>query len=176
MLFGLRRGELRIRVLQTSFSKPSDRKAFMRYTTRLLKRLQSSLAKGLALLLFLPAVSGQEQPSGKTAPNTVSATATATTAGEVTPASGANTLPPPAVLTGQQEHQRLMDLLHVTSIRRGRDGSNTNSPYYANYNESKANPFPNLPDPLVLKDGRKITTAEMWWKERRPEIVEDFDR
>jgi hypothetical protein len=33
-----------------------------------------------------------------------------------------------------------------------------------------------LPDPLVLKNGRKVTTPEMWWKQRRPEIVEDFDR
>ena len=75
-----------------------------------------------------------------------------------------------------QDHQRMMDLLHITSLRRGRDGSNPQSPYYANYDESKANPFPNLPDPLVLKDGRKATTAEMWWDLRRPEIVEDFDR
>ena len=76
----------------------------------------------------------------------------------------------------EQDHQRMMDLLHITSIRRGRDGSNTNSPFYANYDESKANPFPNLPDPLILKNGEKVTTAEMWWKRRRPEIVEDFDR
>lgn len=70
----------------------------------------------------------------------------------------------------------MMDLLHITSIRRGKDGNNTNSPFYANYDEARANPFPNLPDPLVLKNGEKVTTAEMWWKERRPEIVEDFDR
>src|SRR5262249_319954 len=42
--------------------------------------------------------------------------------------------------------------------------------------ESKANPYPDLPDPLRLKDGRKVTTAEAWWKQRRPEIIEDFDR
>ena len=24
--------------------------------------------------------------------------------------------------------------------------------------------------------GQKVTTAEMWWKQRRPEIVEDFER
>jgi hypothetical protein len=76
----------------------------------------------------------------------------------------------------EQDHQRMMDLLHITSIRRGKDGNNTNSPFYANYDEAKANPFPNLPDPLVLKNGDKVTTAEMWWKERRPEIAEDFDR
>ena len=27
-----------------------------------------------------------------------------------------------------------------------------------------------------MKDGRKVTTAEMWWQEWRPEIVEDFER
>jgi len=33
-----------------------------------------------------------------------------------------------------------------------------------------------LPDPLVLKNGRPVTTAKMWWDQRRPELVEDFDR
>ena len=45
-----------------------------------------------------------------------------------------------------------------------------------NYDESKANPYPNLPDPLALKNGKKVTSAKMWWAQRRPEIVEDFDR
>ena len=27
-----------------------------------------------------------------------------------------------------------------------------------------------------MKNGKKVTTAEQWWKKRRPEIVEDFDR
>ena len=42
--------------------------------------------------------------------------------------------------------------------------------------ESKANPYPNLPDPLVLKNGKKVKTAKVWWQQRRPEIVEFFDR
>src|SRR5262249_2000182 len=29
---------------------------------------------------------------------------------------------------------------------------------------------------LVLKNGKKVTSAKMWWDQRRPEIVEDFDR
>ncbi len=53
---------------------------------------------------------------------------------------------------------------------------NRNAPNAANYDESKVNPYPNLPDPLVLKNGEKVTTAEQWWNKRRPEIVEDFDR
>lgn len=69
-----------------------------------------------------------------------------------------------------------MDLLHITSLRRGADGRNTEAPNAANYDESKANPYPHLPDPLVLKNGKKVTTAKMWWAQRRPEIVEDFDR
>ncbi|MGA2197297.1 MAG: acetylxylan esterase [Bryobacteraceae bacterium] len=69
-----------------------------------------------------------------------------------------------------------MDLLHITEVRRGRDGNNKDSPYYANYDESKANPYPDLPDPLTLKNGEKVTRAADWWSKRRPEIVEDFDR
>src|SRR4030095_8217133 len=42
--------------------------------------------------------------------------------------------------------------------------------------ESKANPYPKLPEPLILKSGRKVTTATAWWNQRRSEIVEDFDR
>jgi hypothetical protein len=69
-----------------------------------------------------------------------------------------------------------MDLLHITEVRRGREGNDKTSPYFANYDESKANPFPDLPDPLQLKNGKKITKAADWWSKRRPEIVEDFDR
>jgi hypothetical protein len=78
-------------------------------------------------------------------------------------------------LTAEKDHQRIMDLLHIAAIRRGADGD-PNSPNAANYDESKANVYASPPDPLVLKDGKKVTSAEIWWKQRRPEIVEDFDR
>lgn len=95
-------------------------------------------------------------------------------AGQAAPAT-ANSQPPPVQLTAEQDHQRIMDLLHIASIRRGADGD-PKSPYAANYDESKANPYPNFPDPLVLKNGKKVASAKIWWKKRRPEIVEDFDR
>ena len=76
----------------------------------------------------------------------------------------------------QAGHRKMLDLLGINSIRPGRDGMNPNSPNAANYDEAKANPFPNLPDPLTLKSGEKVTTQEIWWSKRRPEIVEDFDR
>jgi hypothetical protein len=89
--------------------------------------------------------------------------------------------PPPAdparkPLTKEQDHQLMMRALHIERLRPGADGWNPRAPNAANYDEAKANPYPNLPDPLVLKNGRKVTSAEEWWKERRPEIVEDFDR
>jgi hypothetical protein len=75
----------------------------------------------------------------------------------------------------EADHQNMMDQLGIKSIRPGKNGTDASSPNYANYDESKANPFPNLPDPLVLKDGEKVTTPDIWWNQRRPEIVEDFD-
>src|SRR5580658_2253018 len=74
---------------------------------------------------------------------------------------------PPAQLTAQEDHLRLMGLMHMTSFRHRTT---------TNYEESKANPYPDLPDPLTLNDGEKVTTPDMWWNRRRPEIVEDFDR
>ena len=70
----------------------------------------------------------------------------------------------------------MMELLKITSLRPGADGRNADAPNAANYDEAKANPYPKLPDPLVLKNGKRVTTAKAWWTQRRPEIVEDFDR
>ena len=84
--------------------------------------------------------------------------------------------PPPVQLTAKEDHQRMMDLLHIAALRPGADGRNRQAPNAANYDESKANPYPVLPDPLTLKNGKKVKTAKDWWKKRRPEIVEDFDR
>jgi hypothetical protein len=81
----------------------------------------------------------------------------------------------PAHLTAEQDHQRIMDLLHITSLRRGADGD-PKSPNSANYDESKAGPFTKLPDPLVLKSGKRVKNARDWWERRLPEIGEDFDR
>jgi hypothetical protein len=83
--------------------------------------------------------------------------------------------PAPVVeLTTQQDHQRTMGLLGITSLRRGPDGD-PNSPNAANADESKATPYASLPDPLTFKDGRPVKTARDWAR-RRSEIVEDFDR
>lgn len=84
--------------------------------------------------------------------------------------------PAPLQLTAKQDHKLMMEALKITKLREGANGMNRNAPNAANYDESKANPYPNMPDSLVLKNGDTVTTAEMWWTKRRPEIVEDFDR
>ena len=33
-------------------------------------------------------------------------------------------------------------------------------PNHANYDEATANPYPNLPEVLTLKNGKKVTSAE----------------
>jgi hypothetical protein len=81
----------------------------------------------------------------------------------------------PEHLTAEQDHQRIMDLLHLATLRQGADGD-PKSLNSANYDESKATPFTVLPDPLVLKNGNPVKTAKVWWDQRRPEVVEDFDR
>jgi hypothetical protein len=109
--------------------------------------------------------------------HSLSAEKTAVVVDQATSASpGASNLPPPLNLTAQQDHQMMMDLLRITSLRSGANPNNSNAPNAVNYDESKANPYPELPDPLLLKNGGKVTSAEIWWKQRRPEIVEDFDR
>jgi hypothetical protein len=85
-----------------------------------------------------------------------------------------DTLTPPIQLTADQDHERLMKLLQIISLRPGPSG-NPNAPDAANSDESKANPYPDLPDPLKLNDGQKVAAADMWWKLRRPEIKEYFD-
>lgn len=77
--------------------------------------------------------------------------------------------------TAADDHQNMMDQLGIKALRPGPSG-NEIAPNHANYDEATANPFPNLPEVLTLKNGKNVTTAAMWWNQRRPEIVEDFER
>jgi hypothetical protein len=82
----------------------------------------------------------------------------------------ANGQPPIVVLTTQQDHARQMRLLKISGFPPGPD------PYQvATYDEATANPYPDLPDPLVMNNGPRVTTAAQW-KARREEIKELFDR
>jgi hypothetical protein len=84
--------------------------------------------------------------------------------------------PPPVELTSEQDHMLMLEKLGLTKIRQGANGRDPNAPNAANYDESKANPYPNLPDPLLLANGKAVKDAKTWWKKRRPELVEIYDR
>ena len=83
--------------------------------------------------------------------------------------------PLPVNFTAEQDHQNMMNQLGIKTLRPGPSG-NEADPNHANYDESLANPYPNLPDVLTLNNGKKVTTAAMWWDYRRPEIAEDMER
>lgn len=83
--------------------------------------------------------------------------------------------PRPVIFTAQEDHDNMMRQLGITELRPGPSGD-ANAPNHANYDETKANPCPVLPDALTLKDGQKVTTAGIWWTQRRPEIVGDLER
>lgn len=74
-----------------------------------------------------------------------------------------------------EDHRDMMKQLGIRALRPGPSG-NEKAPNHANYDEAAANPFPDYPEILRLKNGGRVTTAETWWKLRRPEIVEDFER
>src|SRR5208283_5271055 len=74
-----------------------------------------------------------------------------------------------------EDYQFMLTQLKIDSLRAGPSG-NPHAPHAANADESKASPYASLPDPLMLNNGEKVRDAETWWKKRRPEIVEYFDR
>ena len=82
---------------------------------------------------------------------------------------------PPVNWTSAEDHQHMMEQLGIRALRPGPSG-NEQAPNHANYDEATANPFPVLPDALTLKNGSKVATASVWWRDRRPEIVDDFER
>lgn len=77
--------------------------------------------------------------------------------------------------TTQQDHDNMKQQLGIKKLRPGPSG-NESAPNHANYDESSANPCPELPDVLSTQNGKKVTTADMWWNQRRPELIEAFEK
>src|ERR1700677_3057727 len=72
------------------------------------------------------------------------------------------------------ERDRELKLLGITTMQPPATAYDIGKPGNANYDESKANPYPKLPDVLTLNDGTKVTTPAQW-KKRRAEIKAMFD-
>lgn len=80
---------------------------------------------------------------------------------------------PPVTMTAEQDQENMMQQLGIRALRPGPSGDEK-APNHANYDESKANPFPNIPDALTFSNGLKVTTPDLWQK-RRAEIIEGFE-
>src|SRR5215212_1063483 len=72
----------------------------------------------------------------------------------------------PRSWTAEDDHRNMMEQLGIRALRPGPSGNDA-APNHANYDEALANPFPILPDVLTLKDGRRVTNADLWWAQRR---------
>lgn len=82
--------------------------------------------------------------------------------------------PKPVTFTAQQDQQNMLQQLGIKKLRPGPSGDEK-APNHANYDQATANPCPELPDVLTTKAGKKVTTADAWWTQRRPELVSDFE-
>lgn len=87
--------------------------------------------------------------------------------------SAPSSYPPPVTFTAEQDHKNMMDQLGIRALRPAPNGS-PNGPGHANYDEANANPYPKVPNALVLNDGQKVDTPALWQK-RRAEILAGFD-
>jgi lysophospholipase L1-like esterase len=77
----------------------------------------------------------------------------------------------------REDHADMMRQLGITKLRPGANGrAAAGEPGAPSYDPARANPYPDWPDALTLKEGRQVTAPELWWRSRRPEILEDFER
>lgn len=81
----------------------------------------------------------------------------------------------PVRLTAQQDHERLLRELGIQALRPGVNGMDPKAANFANTDEAKANPYPNIPDVLKFKDGKAVRSKRDWDR-RKGEIREEMDR
>jgi hypothetical protein len=79
-------------------------------------------------------------------------------------------------LTAEQDRERMLGLLGLKdSDMRSAPSVDAKAPNAANYDESKANVYSNLPNPLVFNNGQPVATPADWVR-RRKEVRSDFDK
>lgn len=77
-------------------------------------------------------------------------------------------------LAAEADHARLLRLLGIDALRPGADGWTPGAPNAPNYDERRAEPFPDMPELLRLEDGRPVQDAKTW-RVRRLEILNAFE-
>jgi len=110
----------------------------------------------------------------------ISICAAALLASAMLAASGTAQTPPvdPAraqiIAASDAERSREMALLGITALQPTVDARDPSRPDFANFDEAKANPYPDLPDPLTNAAGAKVKTPDQWAR-RRVELMQLFD-
>ena len=74
------------------------------------------------------------------------------------------------------DYENMKAQIGVQETNPRRDSNSEDPSLRPNYNELLANPFPFYPDPFTTFSGKKVKNARMWYKVRRPEIKEVFER
>ncbi|GAA5040675.1 acetylxylan esterase [Marivirga lumbricoides] len=72
------------------------------------------------------------------------------------------------------DHQQMKEQLGIIAPNRPGPSGNPDDPNAANTDEKNVRDY-QLPDPLILNNGKKVTTSEGWWQKRRPELVRLFE-
>jgi lysophospholipase L1-like esterase len=114
------------------------------------RRLAAAVVAALSLSLFVPSI-------GVVGQTTAAAQ------------SDSGRFPPQVKFTGDGDQRDMMEQLGIKALRPGADPKNQNT-----FDEASANRYP-LPELLLMKNGRRVTSARQW-RARRAEIVEDFER
>lgn len=73
------------------------------------------------------------------------------------------------------DYSNMLNQLGIGEPREGRQPNSKDESKHPNYDELTANPYPFYPEVLVTNDGRPVTSAKIWNKVRRPEIVKMFE-
>ena len=74
----------------------------------------------------------------------------------------------------QQDYDDMKQKLGLKAAMRPGPSGDPSAANAANTDESKVRSY-SLPDPLIAKDGKKVTSQGGWEEERRPQIVQDLE-
>ncbi|GAB4049315.1 alpha/beta hydrolase family protein [Spirosoma litoris] len=83
------------------------------------------------------------------------------------------TLPPPADDPKRPSYLKVKEGTNNWYDEAGNNHVRSGWGNWTNYEEAKANDY-TLPDPLKLRNGKPVKDATTWWKQRRPEILNDY--
>jgi cephalosporin-C deacetylase-like acetyl esterase len=84
-------------------------------------------------------------------------------------------LPAPVRFSDHEAREHMKAQLGIARTRPGANPNDPAAPNAVNYDEAKANPYPELPEALRFDDGSAVANAADW-RARRAEILEHFER